>query len=200
MQNLQQGKIYKNSFFAFLTGAVLIGILLGVVQFCCTDSSFLTGLGIAQENFIAARKGMNFGQLLLNSLGGTTVFLFLAWLFGFSAVGQVPEIILLLVRGMGLGLTLSQLYSAYGKSGMLYSAGLILPSAIVSCVALIIGAREAIGFSNIYLKITLSGRQENGLLGAARLYCTKFLVLEAMLAVSAGIDCFCTIMLINRQF
>lgn len=69
---------------------------------------------------------------------------------------------------------------------------------MVSCLALVTGAREAIVLSGLYMKITLSGRQENGLLDAVKLYCTKFLVLEAILAVGAGIDCFCTIMLIGH--
>ncbi|MDO4944633.1 MAG: hypothetical protein Q4E74_05450 [Ruminococcus sp.] len=196
-ENNRKDGYYKGGFFAFLCGTALMGVLLGTISFCLSEGDFLKGLGLAQADFIQSRKAMDYAQIMVSSFSGATAFLAAAFICGLCAVGQPLGLCILLVRGMGLGLTLAQLYSAYGKSGMLYSAGLVLPGAAVSTLALVFAVREAVSLSNIYLRISLSGRQENGLLDTVRLYGAKFLVLISALAASAGIDCLCNFLFIR---
>lgn len=114
------------------------------------------------------------------------------FLSGLCAVGQPFAACALAVRGLGMGVVFSQLYSGFGVKGMLYSAVLVLPNALICSVALVLGAREAICLSNRYAVFSLSDRQQDGLKETLRRYCAKFLVLEAVLAVSAGMDCLVT--------
>lgn len=183
--------------FAFLCGTALIGVLLGTLSFCLNAGQADTLL-FFKDSGLSARAGMEHGRLMAGSLLGSTVFLLGIALAGFCAFGQPFELALIVLRGMGLGYTLAEVYSAVGKSGVPYAAGLLLPGAVISTLALVAAAREALRLSNIYLRLTLSDRQENGTAAAVRLYGTKLLVIEAMLALSAGADTLCNFLFIGK--
>lgn len=195
---MRNEKKYDCRFLAILSGIVLIGALLGTISCCCLDADIVKRFGLTGMDFITGRKNMEFGKMLVSSLGSTTVFLLVIFVLGFSSIGQPAEIAVLVIRGIGLGVTLSQIYISGGKTSVLWGSLLVVPCATISTYAIITGAREALTMSNIYLKISLSDRQENGLLCSLKLYAVKFLVLEAVLAVGAGVDCLCTYLFLNK--
>lgn len=201
MQPLKYGQtdlVYRKGFFAFLCGAVLMGVLLGTIAYCCSNADFLYKLSLTQSDFIKSRAEMDHSQILTGSLTGTTIFLAAAFLCGLCPLGQPAELALLVFRGMGIGLTLSQLYGTYGRSSVPYAMGLILPGAVISTLAVVIAVREAMSLSGVYLGISLSDRAENGLAETVKLYGTKFMVLEAALAAAAGADCLCSYLFIGH--
>lgn len=183
----------KNSFFAFLAGTAILGVLLGVISHCFMSDAFLKQMAAAQENFIEIRKQQDFITILIKSFLSSTVFLGTAFVFGFSAVAQPFELLLPVIKGMGLGVTMAQIYTQNGKSGMIICLIIILPCAAISVYALLMGVREAVGFSNVLMTDLLSLKQSGGLLPALKIYIAKFMVLEAIVAVSAGVDCLCTV-------
>lgn len=198
---MEDKKTYKKGFFAFftfLTGIVLLGVLLGTLSCCLSDKGFLESLDALGGDFLEKRKSQNFGQILASSLASGSLFLAAIFLCGFSPLGQVLEGAILLFRGMGLGTVLSQLYISGGKQMIPFSCLLFVPGAVVATVAMIFGARDAVSLSTIYLKTTLCERNCEGLLPSVKIYVAKFLVLEAVLSVSAGIDCGCTLFLIGK--
>ncbi len=184
--------VCSGRFFAGLLCVVLIGVLLGSLFYGSMDESVIKGLGDTQSGFVSLRQQMKFSQILLRSLSSSTLFLLVLFLSGLCAVGHPFAFGALAVRGLGLGVVLAQLYSSLGVKGMLYSAVLVLPNGLICAVALVFGAREAVSLSNLYAAFSLSDRQADGLREHIKLYCVKFLVLEAVLAVSAGIDCLVT--------
>lgn len=181
--------LYTGKFYAVLLCIVLVGVLLGSLFYSSMSADTVRNLNVTQAGFVSVRHRLDFSSILLKSLTSSTAFLFVVFLSGFCAVGHPVAVSTLAVRGLGLGVVLSQLYSTYGAKGMLYSALLVLPNGFICSLALAFGARESICLSNQYAVFTLSDRQTNGLRETVRLYCTKFLVLEAVLAVSAGADC-----------
>ena len=195
MRELRTSKdfVHKDSFFAFLAGTAIIGVLLGVISHCFMSDAFLKQMAIAQENFIEIRRHQDFIIILMKSFLSSTVFLGVAFVLGFSAISQPLEIILPVIKGMGLGATMAQIYAQNGKGGMFISLVIILPCAAISMYALLMGTRESVSFSNILMTDLLSSKQSGGLLPALKLYITKFVVLEAIVAVSAGADCLCTV-------
>ncbi len=200
MQNKRTSNdfIHNISFFGFLIALAVIGIFLGVMSFCFMDDNFLSQISLAQQNFMEIRKNQDFVHILIKSLSSSTIFLTCAFLLGFSAISQPLEIMIPLVRGLGLGVSVAQIYSQNGKSGILTSLVLILPCAVISMYALAVGVREAVGLSNIFMTNGLCSGQTNGMLDSIKLYVTKFLVLEAVTAVSAVVDCICTVAFVNR--
>lgn len=185
--------IHKNSFFAFLAGIAVMGVLLGVICYCFMSADFLSQISSAQLKFIELRNNKDYGNILMKSFCSSSLFLGSAFVLGFSAISQPVEVLLPMVKGMGLGVTIAQVYVQNGKGGMLTCLLMILPCAVISMYALLVGTRESIGLSNILLSNTFSAKQESGLLPTVKLYATKYLVLEAVVAVSAAVDCICTI-------
>lgn len=200
MQNNRTSKdfIHNISFFGFLIALAVLGILFGVMSFCFMDDSFLSEISLAQQNFMEIRKNQDFVHILIKSLCSSTVFLAGAFLLGFSAIAQPIEILIPLIRGLGLGVSVAQIYSQSGKSGILTCMILIIPCTLISMYALVVGVRESVGLSNIFMTNALCSGQTYGLLNSIKLYATKFLVLEAVTAVSAVVDCICTIAFVGR--
>ncbi|MBQ8107395.1 MAG: stage II sporulation protein M [Ruminococcus sp.] len=184
-----QDIIYSKGFYAFLCGAVLIGALLGTLSLCLGQESALSDITAVGRRFIMQRKGMDDAAVLTGSLGSATLLLGAQLVFGLCAVGQPVAAAVPVFRGMGIGLTLAQLYTQAGKSGVLPAMGLILPSEVICVLALIAGAREAAAMSCEILSHTLAERQVEGLAEQTKLYLTRFMVLEACLALSAAADC-----------
>lgn len=200
MQNSRTSNdfIHNTGFFGFLAVIAVIGILFGVMSYCFMSADFLEQMSVAQQNFFELRKNRDFVQILIKSFGSSSIFIGCAFVLGFSAIAQPIEIIIPLVKGMGLGVSVAQIYSQNGKSGILTCALIILPCAVISMYALLIAVRESVGLSNIFMTAALTSGQTNGLLGTVKLYATKFLVIEAVTAVSAAVDCVCTVVFAGR--
>ena len=185
--------IYKSGVLAFFAGAILIGALLGAVTFCFMGSDELSMLSVFSNSFVDVRSSGDLEEILVRSFFSSTVFL-----SGFSSLGQPLAVAVLLLRGMGWGVAMSQLYSIYGGHGALLSAMFVLLPAVITAAALMIAAREAVAMSNILLCIVFSEGQHSGLRHTVRLYAVKFLVLEAAAAVAAALECLLTIIFAGR--
>ena len=185
--------IYKSGVLAFFAGAILIGALLGAVTFCFMGSDELSMLSVFSNSFVDVRSSGDLEEILVRSFFSSTVFL-----SGFSSLGQPLAVAVLLLRGMGWGVAMSQLYSIYGGHGALLSAMFVLLPAVITAAALMIAAREAVAMSNILLCIVFSEGQHGGLRQTVRLYAVKFLVLEAAAAVAAALECLLTIIFAGR--
>lgn len=185
--------IYKSGLLAFFAGVILFGALLGTVTFCFMGSDELSRLSVFSNSFVDVRSSGDLGKILVRSFVSSTVFIAVVFLSGFSALGQPLAVAVLLLRGMGWGAAMSQLYSLYGGRGALLSAVFVLLPAVITAAALMIAARESVAMSNILLCVVFSDRQHNGLRQTVRLYAVKFLVLEAAAAVAAGLECLLTV-------
>lgn len=190
--------IYKSGVLAFFAGAILIGALLGAVTFCFMGSDELSMLSVFSNSFVDVRSSGDLEEILVRSFFSSTVFLAVVFLSGFSSLGQPLAVAVLLLRGMGWGVAMSQLYSIYGGHGALLSAMFVLFPAVITAAALMIAAREAVAMSNILLCIVFSEGQHSGLRHTVRLYAVKFLVLEAAAAVEAALECLLTIIFAGR--
>lgn len=190
--------IYKSGVLAFFAGVILFGALLGTVTFCFMGSDELSRLSVFSNSFVDVRSSGDLGEILVRSFVSSTVFIAVVFLSGFSALGQPLAVAVLLLRGMGWGAAMSQLYSLYGGRGALLSAVFVLLPAVITAAALMIAARESVAMSNILLCVVFSDRQHNGLRQTVRLYAVKFLVLEAAAAVAAGLECLLTVIFAGR--
>ncbi len=192
MSRTRRQTVFGGEFFMFTASVFAVGLILGTISYCRMSDSILPFLTDTDNSFLEVRTNGEFGEILLKSLSASTIFLGMLFLLGFSAIGQPAEFAVVLVRGAGVGVTMAQVYSAFGKSGILSAVLLTLPSAIISAYGIIIGTREAVGLSNILLRDLFSERTSGGLLDRAKLYGTRFLVLEAIMAVSATADGLCS--------
>ena len=101
--------IYKSGVLAFFAGAILIGALLGAVTFCFMGSDELSMLSVLSNSFVDVRSSGDLEEILVRSFFSSTVFLAVVFLSGFSSLGQPLAVAVLLLRGMGWGVAMSQL-------------------------------------------------------------------------------------------
>lgn len=182
--------------FVFTCGAVLVGVLIGTLCYAASGEGFAQPMLSVGEDILRSRPSMDHAGILLRSFVSTSAYLAVLFVLGFCGLGQPFEIAAAVFRGMGAGLTVSQLYSVSGTSSLPYAMGLILPGAVISLLAVASGAKEAFSLSCIFLRHSLSDRSEQGLAGTVKLYGAKFLVLEALAALAAGADVLCNYLFI----
>lgn len=175
---------------------ILLGVVIGTAVYIISNDSLSGSLSRLNTDFLDFRRNSSYMDVMLSSLFNSTVMLLILFLGGLCALAFPVILVVPVYKGLGLGCSVAQMYSSLGQRGVLYALLFILPSAVISCYAIMIGTREAYRmsaecFGAIFKKkiVTVS---EN-----AKLYLVKFLILEAILSASATIDSICSLVYNN---
>lgn len=178
-----------------LAAILLLGELVGAFLSRAGEGSIPQEMTFLAQGFFDARSKQTLLATFGASLAGTAGLLLVAFICGFCAIAQPAALFLPLFRGMGIGLTMGYLYSAYGWRGILSGAALILPNAVLSSVVILLACREALRLSSHFFASAF-GRGEDAPKGdnraVLRLYGAKFGVLLALAVAAALLDSFCT--------
>lgn len=197
MQN-KTGSRDIDAAFAVMTGTLLLGVILGVMCYCFMSEDAARIISAAQSDYIGFRQSADFAQILLASFGVSTLFLTALFLLGFFAFGQLPALFVLMYRGSGLGMILSQAYSGADGSRGALTVLMIVPACVISCYALCICAKESVRMSGRLLRHMMFNKPFPGMLESVKNYAVRFAALEAVAAVSAACDCICSVLLADR--
>ena len=95
---------------------------MGAVTFALWAPTSFQCCRCFQTASVDVRSSGDLEEILVRSFFSSTVFLAVVFLSGFSSLGQPLAVAVLLLRGMGWGVAMSQLYSIYGGHGALLSA------------------------------------------------------------------------------
>ena len=95
-------------------------------------------------------------------------------------------------HGLGLGISMAYLYSMQGFQGILFTLILILPSAAISTIALFLGTRESVRFSNSIFRMLFPEKYEVPQQSGLKLYLIRFGVLLLFDVAAAMVDSVCT--------
>lgn len=188
----------KDIAFAVMVGAILLGTVLGTVSFCLFPESMTEALASSARDYMSFRKGSDMAGILLNSFAVTSLFIASEFLLGFFALGMLPEVLVLIYRGCGLGIVLSQAYTGCSASERVIAALMIVPACVISCFALCLAAKEAVRLSGRLLVDLTAKENCRGELEYLKTYLVRFLALEAIAAVSAAVDCISSLLLADR--
>ncbi len=186
--------IEKNSFFILIVGLMMGGVLIGSIAFCGLSNDPVNKLSGISQSFIETRAQQTPTDVFFDSLLSSTGQLFALFLLGFWALAQPIEIILPLLKGLGLGATLAEVYASAGIKGFFIILFLILPFTLLSLFALVIGTREAFRLSNIFAKKAFYDTNTTGMVGITRLYFQKFIILEIIIIVASVVDALCSVL------
>ncbi len=175
---------------------ILLGVIVGTMVYVLSEDMLSGSLSRLNTDYLALRQNSSYMDVMLSSLYNSTLMLIILFLGGLCALAFPVVLIVPVYKGLGLGCSVAQMYYSFGQRGILYALIFILPSAVISCYAIMIGTREAYRmsvecFGAVFKKkiVTVS---EN-----ARLYLVKFLILEAILSASATIDSLCSLVYNN---
>ena len=178
-----------------LFGAIVIGVILGTLIYCMKDDKSIFLSDRLNHGFIKLSERQSILSVFYRAISGTSLLVILLFLSGFCSISQPAEIFILFYRGTALGISISYIYGVYGAKGILVSAAMILPHALITSVVLVLAAREALRFSNLYMFYLTRQTPDESLRPQLKLYLIRFVVLMAFVLVSSLIDCVITYLL-----
>lgn len=167
---------------------ILIGLLIGVILMFRAPESGAWNSRFWNHGFAESLCERNVLSVFANALLPTALLLGACLVMGFCAVGQPGVLLVLLWRGMALGIAVAGTYRMQGMRGLPTVMFLQLPHALVTSLILVLAAREALRFSNQFWRFAWTERVEDGLRSQLKLYFLKFLVLLLILSGSAIVD------------
>lgn len=170
---------------------MIVGVLIGTLAFLFVKTSTLSDLNIVENDYLSMRQNGGYVSILYSSLLNSSTLIIVLFLLGFCAIAQPAAILVPVYKGLGYGATIAQIYSENGLNGFFSALILILPCALISSYALFIGVRESLRLSNRFFSQAFLNRRSDSdtINDYVKLYAVKFLVLEAVTAVSAAVDC-----------
>lgn len=178
----------------------IIGMIYGALLSKTQSAEFLESLNLITREYASAHEKQTLLKTLSSSFLSCSIFVVTPYLLGYSAIGQVASFFVPMFKGLGIGLTMGHLYLSYGLKGVSYSALIIVPQTVVGLFAILIGCREAIRLSSMFLGVCSSSKQGKPFSSETiRLYNIKFSVLLAIALFSAVVDVI-TVLLFSRMF
>ncbi len=173
----------KNSGLTGIAFLYFAGVAIGTLLYCFLGDSSLP-LGSVSERLINSRLDGDFSASMINSFCGPFLLLLTCFFLGFSAVSHPIELIVPVFHGFGTGTALAGVYDLWGTKGILLSAVLIVPGAVISAFAVIVAVRESLAMSGYVYRCTFG---KASAVGEAdfRLYFSKFVVLCAIVTVAS---------------
>lgn len=176
----------KKKWFYLLLFTFTIGLMYGSIMLKSTSDNIFPILETIQKAFTKSKADNSFISNTLSSFTSSILFLFIVFLSGFSAIGQPVGFITLFIKGLGLGSCISYFYLTYSFQGLLYVLVIIVPSMLITLLALILSAKESIKLSNLIFSTFTS---ENSVtITTLKLYIIKHLVLVIFLIASSILD------------
>ena len=154
------------------------GLLIGSINISKIDIYF--------ENFSVNMMNFKNILLLLKIIIREMQIIILLLLSSFSILGVLISFLFVFLKGLGLGIILSQLYTHYLFKGIVFGMFVFLPGAFVSSMSLVNFASESFKFSLEITKKMLPCSNEENLWILLKPYTrklSKFLFLSSMGAI-----------------
>lgn len=163
---------------------LLCGFLIGIVWAMGAPDhtwNLLLDQGFSEQEVYRSLPGIFLGSFL-----PTFGLLLCCMLLGLSAFGQAGSILVLLYRGIGLGVAASHSYLTWGLQGLPVVLFLQLPHSGVTSILLLLAVREAWRLSSRFAAFAHNQPGEDG--EPLRYYWIRFFVLTLLLMIGAAGD------------
>lgn len=175
----------KNYRVLLLGGIFVLGVVLGTLLVRSAGQETVELLLRLIGDFAQRRRDQGFtANLSAGCLGGLC---FVAGLFvcGFCAVAQPAEILAPLVRGLGFGFSAASLYARFGPGAAGFIGVFLLPSMIITTIAMLFCCNEALRMSGSLWSL-LQGREAEPYV--RRVYAARFIAAAALWFVGVLIE------------
>ena len=180
--------------YCLIASLIICGVIWGSIISGRVGVANESSFGILLQQMLsknAASKG--FLNLFLSSFFSSSMLLCISFVLGLCAVGSPGHIAIALFKGAGIGLSMSFIYAEYGIKGFAICALFILPSAIITSLAVMIACREGIRFSFLVARAVLPSGGLPHLFNELSAYCFKYVFCFALVLVAAIIEAVSTI-------
>lgn len=139
-------KIIKSRIFKVLILLFILGLLFGVISFIFMDKTSLENYTLNYVDLIS-KNNFDYIKGLINTLISNYKYLSILWIFGiiFFLFPLVPLIII--YRGISIGLMISSIIYSFKLKGFLYALIILFPTKIINELIYIIMSYYSISFS-----------------------------------------------------
>ena len=139
-------KIIKSRIFKVLILLFILGLLFGVISFIFMDKTSLENYTLNYVDLIS-KNNFDYNKRLINTLISNYKYLSILWIFGiiFFLFPLVPLIII--YRGISIGLMISSIIYSFKLKGFLYALIILFPAKIINELIYIIMSYYSISFS-----------------------------------------------------
>lgn len=139
--------ISRYGVYCFLSLFLLVGMIIGAVMARNADKNLLDSLDFIFATNFESRAEQSIMVTFAASMTSCFLFFIGEVLSGLSAWGIIGLPVIILFRGMGVGLCSGYLYGNYGFKGIGFYLLVMLPGVLISTVALLAQGKESINFS-----------------------------------------------------
>lgn len=171
----------------FLGGIFILGVWLGCSFINSFDEETISVLISLLNGFILNRESQETTVTLMSSLAPSLIFAVILFFCGFCAISQPIIVLLPFFKGLGFGLSAGSMIISYGRNASFYIAVLLMPSAIISTVAIILCCREALKLSMGFFSL-INPLSEGSKELSITAYCVKFIGFTGLLVLSAAVE------------
>lgn len=174
---------------------LVCGIVGGVYLVCEHPAWSYLRTAPMTQGFTESTSSKTLLDVFLNAFLWTGYTLVLTYLCGYSAIGHPISLLLLLVRGVALGVSASTTYVDYGYRGVLVLVSMVLLHAVVSTMVLVSATVSSLRQSTS-IAYTLMGRSSEP--SSIRRYSLRFLRYTGVVLASSLVDTALTYLLTDR--
>ncbi|MCD7822886.1 MAG: hypothetical protein LUG86_02535 [Oscillospiraceae bacterium] len=162
--------------------ALVVGIAIGALVGMKLSESEISSL--VKTSFLTYRE--NRFESFFSFFISSSSFVIVVFLMGFCAVFQPFEVLLVALKGLGLGLIAR---CVYASDNLLPDLLLFLPFSVISSGILIFQARDAVSMSMGYFSISITTENRLGMANEFREYIFRFFIYLLSCAVISALGC-----------
>ena len=177
----------RNNALIALGTLFVLGVILGVLVYNNAGDETLLLVERMQNDTIAARLEGGLGDNFAAALSSAAVFLGILFISGFCAIAQPAIVLMPFIRGLGFGIMSASLYMHHGTSALAFVGVLILPGMLISTMALLICAVQALKLSGTFFSSVLC-KPKNEESYSVKLYLMRFILCAGICVLAAFLE------------
>ncbi len=141
----------RNFIYIFFSICLLFGIIFGKILCSFENQNLIKNLNHLFSTNYTTRLEQELSTTFISSTTAYFIPVLLTIVFGLSFFGIILVPLIIFIRGLGIGISSSYIYSAYAFKGVLFNLLVVFPGLIFSIIALFLVSREAMNFSKALL-------------------------------------------------
>ncbi|MCL2056441.1 MAG: hypothetical protein FWH02_04370 [Oscillospiraceae bacterium] len=167
----------------------LAGVLAGALLPGFADADRMSFVRELLTGFVERRRTQPISGNFYAAAASSLIFVGAMFFCGFCAIGQPAALLAPLFKGLGFGISVASLYSAYGAGAAGYVGLFLLPGTVITTVALLICCRESLRLSTRFWRMARPNGGESGAY-PLRIYTARYIVAAAVCLISAALEAF----------
>lgn len=175
-----------------MTAFSILGICIGVLCETINNDVYSTVNGY-YDDYLLKISEVSFFRLFLKCSAYNSILIIAAMLLGMCAVGNVLLYVIPFIKGLGIGTVCAYIYSAYAIKGVLYSAVIIFPAALIQLISIILSCCESSFMSKEILSLIEHKENENAEPNT-RLYILRYCVIFGFIIFSGIVYASCVLL------